>query len=333
MELFSSAFVLADAVPRDGVTDASDAIQALIDANPNRTLFFPDGVYRLTKPVCTPADPAKSVSLRLGDFAVFRADAHWDSPEAMVRLGGKDPANDIRSCGSCYGITGGVLDGSGVAKGLSIDSGRETAVRQLSMKNVTVGLHIKYGANSGSSDADVREVNIVGTGTPGSVGVLVEGYDNTFSNMRIANVFTGFDIRSNGNALRSIHPLYTSPYDRYRDSCAFVVRGVGNWLHTCYSDEFATGFCLTGDGPNHFADCFAMWYSSRGDHHTAFAADGRFCATVSTPLVSFRPDVPATFLRVGEKGGSGVVIDPNFNPVPLTDDALQDYLQGKIVTM
>ena len=90
MELFSSAFVLADAVPRDGVTDASDAIQALIDANPNRTLFFPDGVYRLTRPVCTPADPAKSVSLRLGDFAVFRADersvvARHAAADAVVR--------------------------------------------------------------------------------------------------------------------------------------------------------------------------------------------------------------------------------------------------------
>ena len=67
----NTAYLVADNIPRDGVTDASDAIQQLIDENPNRTIFFPDGVYRLRKPICTPADPAKSVSLQLASFAVF----------------------------------------------------------------------------------------------------------------------------------------------------------------------------------------------------------------------------------------------------------------------
>ena len=37
--------VVTDTVKADGKTDVSDALQALIAANPNRTLFFPDGVY------------------------------------------------------------------------------------------------------------------------------------------------------------------------------------------------------------------------------------------------------------------------------------------------
>ena len=37
-------FVVAtDFLPADGKTNVSDAIQRLIDANPNREIFFPDG--------------------------------------------------------------------------------------------------------------------------------------------------------------------------------------------------------------------------------------------------------------------------------------------------
>ncbi len=41
------------------------------------------------------------------------------------------------------------------------------------MKNVRIGLHIKPGVNSGSSDADISDINIVGNGKADSVGMLV----------------------------------------------------------------------------------------------------------------------------------------------------------------
>mgnify|MGYP003538714562 FL=1 len=44
-------------VKADGKKDVSDDIQKIIDSNPNRTLFFPDSVYLISKPICTPADP------------------------------------------------------------------------------------------------------------------------------------------------------------------------------------------------------------------------------------------------------------------------------------
>lgn len=46
---------VADFVAADGKSDAADGIQKLIDANPNRTLWFADGIYLLSKPICTPA--------------------------------------------------------------------------------------------------------------------------------------------------------------------------------------------------------------------------------------------------------------------------------------
>ena len=180
--------VVTDYLPADGITDVSDSLQSLIDANPNRTLFFPDGAYLLSKPVLTPAHPKRSVDLQFANFARLQAADDWSSDEAMVRLGAKDPANDICTPGSNYGISGGIIDGGGRAKAISIDGGRETYIRGTNIKNAFVAIHIKHGANNGSSDADISGVNITGNGSPDSIGVLLEGYDNTLTNMRIADV-------------------------------------------------------------------------------------------------------------------------------------------------
>ncbi|MCI8387698.1 MAG: hypothetical protein HFE63_04450, partial [Clostridiales bacterium] len=177
-------------LPNSGI-DAADTIQQIIDSNPNRTIYFPDGEYLLSKPILTPADPKKSVSLQLSSYAVIKAAENWNDSEALIRLGASHTANDIRTNGSNYSLSGGIIDGNGVANGVSIDGGRETVIRDVSIKHTKIGVHIKFGANSGSSDADIYGVNIIGDGAPDSIGVLIEGFDNTLTNMRIADVHTG----------------------------------------------------------------------------------------------------------------------------------------------
>ena len=130
--------VVTDYVKANGKKDVSDIIQKIIDENPNRTIYFPDGLYMISKPICTPADPSKSVSLELSNYATIKAMEGWAHDEAMVRLGGKDPFNNITTPGSNYYLAGGIIDGSGVAKGISIDSGRETAIRNTSIKSVSL---------------------------------------------------------------------------------------------------------------------------------------------------------------------------------------------------
>ena len=311
--------------------DASDVIQHLIDENPNRTIFFPDGEYLLSKPICTPADPKKSVHLQLSNFAVLKAADDWSSEEAMVRLGGIAPFNSITIDGSNYGITGGIIDGNGRADGISVDSGRETRILEVSVKHTRIGIHIKFGANSGSSDADIMNVNIVGTGGTDSVGVLVEGYDNSFTNMRIANVFTGFDIRSGGNVLRNIHPLYTSDYTDYQESAAFRDSNENNWYNFCYSDQFAVCFRQTSGGRNIYSDCFGFWYSSKGGKTTAFRADKAFNSIVSHLKICFRGDTENTLLSVGEDGGCGVFETPAVRGLAAEDTAYLPYLSGKVI--
>ena len=62
MEYRNGYLIATDYVCADGKTDVSDGLQQLIDSNPNRTIFLPDGTYLLGKPILTPAHPEKSVT-------------------------------------------------------------------------------------------------------------------------------------------------------------------------------------------------------------------------------------------------------------------------------
>ena len=154
-------------------------------------------------------------------------------------------------------------------------------IRNTSVKSATVGLHIKYGANSGSSDSDIFGLNITGTGERDSIGILIEGYDNTLTNVRIGNVFVGVDIVGGGNILKNIHPLYyiTSPsYEFYDDSVGFK-NDRTNWFENCYSDQFATGFYTTHGGV--WRDCYAYWYSEKETKHVAISSANAFDGKIS----------------------------------------------------
>ncbi len=224
----------------------------------------------------------------------------------MIRLGGKDPYNTTWQAGSNYGLYGGVIDGNNVADGVSIDSGRETKVQNTSIKHTAVGLRIGFGANSGSSDADIRDINIIGNGAADSVGMLIEGYDNTFTNIRIGYVRTGVVMRSAGNSLTNIHPLYQIGWDLYEDSCGFVEESGNNLYTYCYSDQFQTAFKIVGNGRSIYEDCYAFWWSGEGGSCTGFKVEGdSFNSTVTNTRIDFRGDTDNTVYD-GPLKGSGV---------------------------
>ena len=323
----------SDHLPIDGSRDVSADIQRLIEANPNRTIYFPDGTYLLAHPICTPADPSRSVDLRLSNYATLKAAEGWNTDEgAMVHLGGIYPANDIRTCGSNYGFVGGIIDGSNIADGISIDGGRETVIREVSIKHVRVGIHIKRGANSGSSDADIMSVNIVGNRTPDSVGVLVEGYDNTFTNLRIADVFIGVKLRAAGNFLRYLHPLYTLDYTDYLNSCGFQDESGNNWYDNCYSDQFGIGFRNTKTMTSIYNSCYCYWYAARGGTQTAFKADAQFGSVLTNFRADFRrEEIRSVLLDVAEAGGKGVFDRLITKPELIADDTYRAYVKGDII--
>ena len=316
--------------------DVSDDLQKLILDNPQKTIFFPDGEYVIAKPICTPANPKNAVHLVLANFAIIKASDDWSDTEAMIRLGGTDPYNDINLNGSNYGLEGGIIDGNGKANGISIDNGRETSVHNTSIKHTMIGLHIKWGTNNGSSDADINTVNIVGAGVPGTIGVLVQGHDNTFTNMRIASVMTGVRLESGTNILRNIHPLYIfepALEGMFAESVAFFDRGGTNWYDNCYSDQFAVGFEVSHRTLSFFNDCFAMWYTKRGGVNTAIKAQGPLNAIFKNLKVNFMPDNENAFLKLetGDKTGNGYLETPIFQEELCQNKDYESYLRNGVM--
>ena len=328
--------IVTDYVEANRGKDVSDELQKLILDNPNRTIYFPDGVYLISKPICTPANPIHSVSLVLSCYATIKATDDWTDSEALVRLGAAEPFNDINTNGSNYFFEGGILDGSGKANGISIDSGRETAIRKVSIKNTVIGIHIKWGANSRSSDADVRDVNIVGTNKVGSWGVLLEGHDNTLTNMRIASVHKGIVAHSGGNLFRNLHPLYIYEGEladeaNYLTSVGFEDEWNDNFYDICYSDNFCTGFTMQTSSNNIYNNSYIMWYSSVGGVEVGFKVFGQFNSIIRSPRVNFRRRTQNALLTVSEEGGAGFIENPMTDPTIIADKQYEDYLVGKIV--
>ena len=330
--------VVTDYVKPNTGEDVSDALQELILANPNRTIFFPDGEYLLSKPICTPANPVNAVSLKLATFAKLKAMDSWSEKEAVVRMGAAEPYNSIYIPGSNYYFEGGIIDGNGKANGISIDSGRETAIHHVSIKNTEIGIHIKWGANNRSSDADIHSVNIVGNHSKTSVGVLLEGHDNTLTNMRIAGVHVGIQADSGGNIFRNLHPLYiyngeNAEDENFLTSVAFMDRWNDNYYDICYSDQFCTAFSMQSSSRNIYTNSYIMWYTSRGGVENAFKVDGKFNSVIRTPRVNFHDDTINSLLSVTEANGSGMIENPMINNEGyITDKTYKEYLAGIVIS-
>lgn len=267
-------------------SDVSSDVQKLIDENPNRTLYFPDGIYPVSKPIVTPANPEKSVDLQLSNYAVIKATENFDG-EALIRLGGKDASGSNRPVGSNYSLTGGILDSSGITGGITVESGRETRVQNVSIKNAVCAIHIFYGANNGSADCDISDVNITGNDTKDSVGILIDAHDNTLRNIRLSNISKGVIVKGSANYLINVHPLFCSDFSLYGESIGFYDEGGNNTFQNCYSDQFAVAFRLGADVQSRLTDCYCFWWTDRGEKETAILCDGSFNSVVTNLKVDF----------------------------------------------
>ena len=322
--------IVTDYVKPDTGKDISAELQEIIDNNPRRTIYFPDGCYIINSPLVTPAACRKSVDIKMSNYAVIKAGPDWDeSASAMIRLGGKNPENNIAEAGTNYSISGGVLDGSSVANGISIESGRETQIHDLSIKDTAVAIYIMNGANNGSSDADIRNVNIYGNGKASAKGVVIEGADNTLTNMRIGNVRIGIEVHSGGNVLRNIHPLFID--GPYESSCGFYDVSQGrNWYDYCYSDQFRYGYYLEKGCTSVISNAFTYWYVNWGDQ-IAIHVEGDFNSLIRDISVGFNGDGYNRAILEGSTGGSGVIEYVFADKNIITDNTYEKYLSGKVI--
>ncbi len=322
--------IVTDYLKANTGKDLTDDIQKIIDENPNKVIYFPDGVYMISKPIQTSAVPQESVSLLLSNYAVIKATDNW-SGAAMIRLGGAKAANDVKSNGSNYYLKGGIVDGSGKANGVSIASGRLTTVSDVAIKNTRIGFTLERGANGGSADASIKDISIIGNNELGSVGIVVQGCDNIFSNIYIQNVLTGVQLNAGGNVLRNIHVIGANS-DHYETSIAFNDYSGMNWYDNCYSDQYAVGFQM-GNGLSNYTNCFCYWYRSDVSNMVGFKTSGKFNSVITNCRVNFNSSTEANceYIQVGTAGGSGRIETPIFDERMDTVKNYQDYIVGDVM--
>ena len=327
--------LVSDYLKPDPKNDASDAIQKLIDENPNRTLYFPDGIYMLSKPIETSADPDKKVSFKLSNYAQFKPMDNWTYGEPLFKIGSKGEASDEPDAENGVVFEGGILDGTNVADGIWVVGGGNVSIRYSAIKYAVVGIHVKADGNGNGPTVDVVTTNIVGSGTLDSVGVILETDNNTLTNMRIAANQICIKLLGNGNFLRNLHPLYVfrsglNAEENYADSIAFYDGGTRNFYDNCYNDQFSTGFYLVEGNRSIFDCCFNYWYTEGFGDHNAFVCEGKFDAMIRMADAEFginREGIECNFLLVGEEGGSGTIDGAVYKADRVSErDVAKDYL-------
>ena len=294
--------------------DASAGLQKAIDENPNKTIYIPDGTYVLSKPIKTSADPAKCVSLRLSNYAVFSAGSDWsgEEGETLFMLGALDSDKNAN-----YYMIGGVMSCGGSAGAITVCGGY-ALIHNFSIKQAYNGIVIKDGAR-----ADVDSGVIIGSSSNnvnngGAIGVIMEGKNSTLTNMRICDVNVGVKVTGSSNRLRNIHPLYVGKDNT--ESTGFWDLGETNYYDVCYSDQFAVGFRISAETKSVFNGCFAFWYAGNTGRHYGFLAEGQFNSIIRDTQVNLAyPERDSTFLSVALNGGNGVVLFPRMSN-PNNDD-------------
>ncbi len=298
--------------------DAALTIQSLIYNNPGRALYFADGTYIIGKSIDIPANPEKAVSFVLSGNAVIKAADSWSATTAMLRMGSIDKGG--AEDGKGISITGGVIDGSGKAMGISIEGGVRSRISDITLKNVTTGIDIK-GDLGVEYPENITIDNIVITGTydDTSVGMIVAADMAVIKGVRIEGMGTGIKAAGSDNAFINIHAKYSGSTN---GAVGFDDTGARNEYNMCYSENYAIGFKMGAQTTaNKYSTCYVFWSNDAIGTQTAFAAAGKFNSVIETSCVSYTSaDAQTALLTVAESGGSGKLISPIVNGYANLDD-------------
>ena len=260
------------------IKDVSTLLQKAIDENPGKTIYIHDGRYNLTKPIIIPSDPAKSVSIRCSNYAVFSpANNSWDAKNTTLFQYGTPDSPKTQSGDHADYFMGGIFDGSGDLTAIEVYGGGRLLISNVAMKNVKVGIHIKP---NGAYNI-IENVNVT-CPARSSKGIFVEGTNNSFTNMRIYHAYIGAHLTGGDNVLVNIHPL-ANPTSNVA-SAGFYDQSVGNRFSICYSDQYPVGFKMDSKTKSYFDMCFAFWWQNCANQ-IGFMCTGEFNSVISDSTV------------------------------------------------
>ncbi len=304
-----ASYIVVSAYIEEGA-DATAVIQQIVDNNPGRTIYFPDGTYTISAPIKTSADPAKAVSFRMSAFARIVAADSW-SGDAMFCIGAAGAASNNADATDTY-IYGGIIDGNGKANAISVTEGRDIRIHDVSIKNTPVGITTGIGQYE-ALNIDIDNVDIVGASASSSTGISIQGSGNTITNVRIYNVKNGVELAgtSSANTLTDVHATHNGTD---AGSCGFYDKAAAgltpNTFNMCTSQQFATGFRMGEKAVTMFHECNVYWTSDMSAEY-GFVADGKLNGSIRGCKVSFSDGASnAAYLKVGAEGGAGKILYP-----------------------
>ncbi len=292
-----------------GTGDQYEAIQKLINDNPNKTIYFPDGTYNVSRPLVISTSPEKRVSLRLSQYAVIAVlnSGSWKKNEPVIHFGAGETVaeTDNDGVGEKAFITGGTIDAKKVATAIKVEGAGNIIIHHMALKNVTTGIHVL------TNNVHIDSITGTGNSTRDSIGMLIEGSHNTMTNFRMCQIHYGIKLTKGQNILRNLHPLI-STMSEFSTSIGFWDLSEGNFYDYCYSDQFATAFKLADGNSSILNGCYSYWWSENGDIHYGIHAEGKFDAVIyGTRIDMCHPDkVDNAYIKVDVDGGDGKIVHP-----------------------
>jgi hypothetical protein len=178
----------------DGVTDDTAAIQGIINNNPTKTIYFPDGDYLISSTLTVSNKHAEAVNIIMSKNArIFTNIGLTYLIKMGVSADNVFLTNADRNNRAKRFFIGGVFDCNGVANyGIGFANYIGFTFRDTTIMNflsAAVDTDFYYGSqNAFTTELIGENINIIGqTIDDTSIGILNRGYDNIFSHIMMYN--------------------------------------------------------------------------------------------------------------------------------------------------
>jgi hypothetical protein len=227
-----------------GVADSTVAMQAIIDANPNRTIFIPEGIFKISELVCSNGQSLKGVgrSTYRDRYTLF-GDEDWMN---NANFGGTVIRSTRITSGAAITIVdpaevteGGLSDltligpGQGISTGVQIGSSAKSTVNaqitNIAIGNFSIGIEF-----DNVNEGDYRSLIIRGCVTGAILDVQVR--HNTFVNLDVQWCINGMVINSGG-----VNNIFVGAIFQSNNALGIEVKGAKNIFYALYLEAMGTG--------------------------------------------------------------------------------------------
>jgi len=238
-------------------------LQRAVDACERGVLYIPKGVYRIRKMI----EVKNCCSLMMHKSAVLKAvaempfvlfyDAESSYPDIVEKDGHIVPSEDPDAEDWNLFVTGGVIDGAGLASCMCLNSFKHFTMRDTSFRNgKKYGLRIEEAGSSWTYELVAQNLYLKCTmsGLAGNAGISSNGGDSHFIDCIVVDYTKGFELLGGGsNRLTRCHvwggpvppPAEGELPEMLKDSVNYVLSSYDVILTDCYADTGKTGYLVT----------------------------------------------------------------------------------------